>query len=164
MYQEQGHSHYSTDEIKEMFQSELSSKQWQINQSEYDQFCKLISCLKAEHVNLLRDEIHIVIFSDQKEIDWNDKIVFACYINLRDEELLNKKKGVIFLSPDFLSLEHGYITLKKLYHEIAHHTLDHRTAKTEDEIREKEEAADKQAYEWLLQENRHLENCQREPE
>jgi hypothetical protein len=159
MYPEKDHFHYSKDEIREMFKENLVSKNWPISQSEYDQFCKLISCLNTELVNMLKDKIHIVIYSEQKEIDWNDKVVFACYLNLRDGELFKVKKGVIFLSPDFLSIEHGYRTLKKLFHEIAHHKLDHRTVETEDEIRKKEEAADQLAYEWLSQEIHHLEDC-----
>lgn len=159
MYQENDHFHYSKDEIKNIFKENLANKNWPINQSEYDKFCKLISCLNTELVNLLRDEIHIVIHSEQKEIGWNDRILFACYLNLRDEAFLRVKKGVIFLSSEFLNLEYGIGKLKKLFHEIAHHKLDHRSVDTEDEIKKKEQDADKLAYEWLRQEGHHLEDC-----
>ena len=159
MYPEKDHFHYSKDEIKEIFKENFSSKNWRISELEYDQLSKLISCLNAELVNLLRDEIHIVIYSEQKEKAWKDRVSFSCYLNLRDELLLKTRKGVIFLSPAFLNLENGYGVLKKLFHEIAHHKLDHRTVETEDEIRKKEEAADRLAYEWLCQEIHHLEDC-----
>jgi hypothetical protein len=159
VYQEKDHFHYSKDEIKEMFKENLASKNWPINLSEYDQLCRLISYLNTELVNLLRDEIHIVIYSEQKEIDWNDKVLFACYLNLRDEAFLKARKGAIFLSPEFLNLEYGIGKLKKLFHEIAHHKLDHRLVETEAEIGEKEEAADKLACEWLCEEGHHLEDC-----
>jgi hypothetical protein len=159
VYQENDHFHYSKDEIKNIFKENLANKNWPINQSEYDKFCKLISCLNTELVNLLRDEIHIVIHSEQKEIGWNDRILFACYLNLRDEAFLRVKKGVIFLSSEFLNLEYGIGKLKKLFHEIAHHKLDHRSVDTEDEIKKKEQDADKLAYEWLRQEGHHLEDC-----
>jgi hypothetical protein len=110
-------------------------------------------------VKLLRDEIHIIVWGEQKDTDWNDQIVFACYLNLRDEILLRKKKGVVFLSPDFLNIEKGIITLKKLFHEIAHHQLDHRSVETEEAEITKEKAADKLAYEWLGQEIHHLDDC-----
>jgi len=159
VYQENEHFHYSKDELKEIFKENLINKNWPISQSEYDQFCKLLSCLNTGLVNLLKDEIHIVIHSEQKEIDWNDRILFACYLNLRDEVFLKARKGVIFFSSDFLNLEFGLGKLKKLFHEIAHHKLDHRSVDTEAEIREKEDAADKLAYEWLCQESHHLEDC-----
>lgn len=159
MYPEKDHFHYSKDEIKEIFKENFSGKNWRISKLEYDQLSKLISCLNAELVNLLRDEIHIVIYSEQKEKAWNDRVLFACYLNLRDEAFLRARKGVIFLSPEFLNQEFGIGKLKKLFHEIAHHKLDHRLVDTEAEIKEKEEAADKLAYEWLCQKSHHLEDC-----
>jgi len=159
MYPEKDHFHYSKDEIKEIFKENFSCKNWQISELEYDQLCKLISCLNTELVNLLRDEIHIVVYSEQKGIDRSDRILFACYLNLRDEIFLRTRKGVVFLSPEFLNLEYGIGKLKKLFHEIAHHLLDHRIVETAAEVAEKEEAADKLAYEWLCAEGHHLEDC-----
>jgi hypothetical protein len=159
MYPEKNHFHYSKDEIKEMFKENLSNMNWPIIESEYDQFCKLISCLNTDLVNLLREEIHVVIHSEQKETSWNDRVLFACYLNLRDEAFLRARKGIIFLSPEFLNQEFGLGKLKKLFHEIAHHKLGHHSVNTEAEVIEKEEAADRLANEWLSQECHHLEDC-----
>lgn len=159
VYQENDHFHYSKDEIKEMFKENMANGNWRINRSEYDRFCKLLSCLNTQLVNLVKNEIQIVVYGEQKEVDWNNKIQFACYLNLRDKYFLEQKKGVIFLSPDFLNLKYGIGKLKKLFHEIAHHKLDYRTVDTEKDIRENEGAADKLAYEWFFQESHHLEDC-----
>lgn len=159
MYPEDDHFHYTKDEIKEQFRENLYNGNWQISPAEYDQLCKLISCLDSVLVKILKEEIHTVIYSEQKDKDWDDQIVFACYLNLRDEMLLRSKIGVVFLSPNFLNLERGFITLKKLFHEIAHHRLDHRTDETVGAVAKKEEEADKLAYGWLCREIHHLEDC-----
>lgn len=137
----------------------MDGKNWPINESEYDQLCKLISCLSVDLVDLLRNEIHVVVYSEQKDKDWDDHIIFACYMNLRGEPFLKAKKGIIFLSSEFLDIEKGHFTLQKLCHEIAHHRLDHRTAKNEDEVEKGEEAAKRLAADWYGQEMHHLEDC-----
>jgi hypothetical protein len=159
MYPEKDHFHYTKEEIRGLFKEYLDAKNWQINESEYNQLCKLISCLSVDLVDLLRTEIQVVIYGEQKDKNWDDHIIFACYLNLRDEQFLSAKKGIIFLSPEFLDKEKGHFTLLKLCHELAHHKLDHRTVKTENEVAMNEEAANKMASVWYGQETHHLEDC-----
>jgi hypothetical protein len=161
MYQEGDHIHYSKDEVKELFKENIEHGNWPITSDEYDQFCLLLSCLDKRRVDLLKEQIHIVIFSQEKGKNDDNKIVYSCYMNLRDEDFLKEKKGIIVFSPEFLSVEYGFIKLKKVFHEIAHHELNHLMTVIDADGHKKHEAeADKIAYELAIKEIGHLDQSE----
>jgi hypothetical protein len=151
MYREGDHFHYTKSEIKSHFRQHL--KNWRINKDEYSQLCKVISCLDSDQVKMLQEEIVSIIFGEQKDKSWDDKIIPACYRNLRGEIA---EKGIIFLAPDFSNL---HFTLKKLFHELAHHVLDHRNEDDPDTVAKNETKADELALKWYAREYWHLEDC-----
>lgn len=148
MYREDDHSHYTVDEIKQRF----NQGNWLVSADEYEQICKVISCLDTEQVRILSEEIFMVIIGEQKDREDEDKIMPACNLNLR-EELFKTKTGIIFLAPD---LRRPCVILKKLYHELAHHVLDHRHEAGPEAIAKNEAEADKLAWKWFLREHPHL--------
>ena len=150
MYPEDDHFHYTPDEIRERFKEYIRS--WRVNPEEHGQLCKILSCLDTEQVRILRDEIHTVVFGEQKEKDNQDKEIRACYLNLR-EEGYKAMRGIIFVAPDF---SNPHWTLKKLFHELAHHMLDHRHEGDQEVVAKNEAEADKLAWEWFLREHPHL--------
>lgn len=157
MYQENDHYHYSEEEVRKIFKQNLDSGNWQISQSEYRNFCKLLSCLNKEFVDLLANEIHVVIFSLEKRERMDNKRIPCCFINLQDEKFLRAKRGVMVFSPYLLTLSFACIKLKKILHEIAHYKLNHLMTDIDEDIRRKhEQDADKLALEWLQQEIHHL--------
>jgi hypothetical protein len=76
MCKEDDHYHYSICEIKEIFQENLDRGNWPITPTEFENFCMILSCLDKERVDLLKEEIHIIIWSQQIEKKENDKIFF----------------------------------------------------------------------------------------
>jgi hypothetical protein len=78
-------------------------------------------------------------------------------MNLRDEEFLKLRKGIMVFSPEFLSIEDGITKLKKIFHEIAHHQLNRPMANIdEDGIRMHENDADEIAVKKAIEEIHHL--------
>lgn len=151
MYQEDDHSHFTKDEIKQRF----NQGNWLVSTEEYEQLCKVISCLDTEQVKILSEEIYTVIIGEQKDRKDEDKIMPACLLNLR-EEMFKTKTGIIFLAPDFLR---PCVILKKLFHELAHNVLDHRHEGDQEVIAKNEAEADKLAWKWFLREEHHLKDC-----
>jgi hypothetical protein len=90
MYKEDDHFHYTKDEIKQQF----DIGNWLVSDEEYDQLCKVISCLDTEKVRMLTEEIHMVIIGEQKDA------MPACHLNLR-EEGFKTRTGIVFFAPDF---------------------------------------------------------------
>lgn len=115
MYKEDDHFHYTVDEIKQL----LNQGNWLVSADEYDQLCKVISCLDTKQVRILSEEVYTVMIGEQKDRKDEDKIMPACNLNLR-EELFRATTGIIFLVLDF---QRPYVILKKLFHELAHHVL-----------------------------------------
>ena len=150
MYQEGDHFHYTKDEIKQRF----NQGNWLVSDDEYDQLCKVISCLDTEQVRILTEEVYTVMIGEQKDKENEDKIMPACNLNLR-EELFKTTTGIIFLAPDF---QRPYVILKKLFHELAHHVLDHRHGGGPEAIAKNEAEAEELAWKWFSKEVLHLDS------
>ena len=105
---------------------------------------------------MLNDEILIVISSLEKKERMDNRKMPCCFINLKDEEFLKAKKGVMVFSPYLLTLSFAYNKLYKIFHEIAHYKLNHPMVVKEDAGREYERNAKELALEWLQQELHHL--------
>jgi hypothetical protein len=156
MYQENNHYHYSEEEVRDIFRKNLDCGNWQISQSEYRNFCKLLSCINKEFVDMLNDEILIVIFSLEKKERMDNRRMPCCFINLKDEAFLKAKKGVMVFSPYLLTLSCAYNKLYKIFHEIAYYELNHPMVAEKDAGREYDRNAKELALEWLQQELDHL--------
>lgn len=159
MYQENDHYHYSEEEVMEIFKPELDSRNWQINKSEFRNFCKLLSCLNKEFVDMLNKEVMIVVCSLERDVRMNDKRMPCGFVNLQDDKFLKLKKAIMVFSPYLLTLTFAGIKLKKIFHEIAHYKLNHPMMDVDKALCEKnEQEAEGLAIKWYQEEIHHL-NC-----
>ena len=88
---------YSLEEIKGKFKE----NDWQLDEDEQEKLWETIGQLKKEHVDILKNEIHLIVLSQQKSKKYPQKSRKGIYLNMRDQELLKIKKGIIILSPFF---------------------------------------------------------------
>ena len=157
MYQEGDHFHYSEEEVANIFRPDYEIGNWQVSHSEYISLCKLIACLRKDHVDILQKDIHLVVVGLERGIRMDNKKMPCAFINLRDKSFLDEKKGIVVLSPFLLTCDLADIKLKKIQHEIAHYVKNHPTM-VQDPVERKrnEDEAEALAQAWLNQESHHL--------
>ena len=159
MYQEGDHYHYSEEEVAKIFQPDYEIRNWEVNDSEYISLCKLIACLRKEHVDILHNDIYLVVMSLERDKRMEDKKMPCAFINLRDQSFLDSKKAIIILSPYLLSTTHACAKLKKILHEVGHYVQNHPMNITDTVEHEKlEHEAECLALTWFKEECHHLNN------
>lgn len=136
---------YAEGEVQEMFREQVG-RNWVVNEREFRNFCRLLSCLRKEFADLLRDDIHIVLWSLEREKRMDERKMPCCFLG---RNVLETKKGIMFFSPYLPMRDRRYQKVRKILHEIAHYKLAQPPA-TDDETRDRNEGeADKQADEWM---------------
>lgn len=141
-------NHYGLAEVKKKFQSYRRENDFRITHREFKILCEVISCLPKEILDKVMDEVYFVVLSGK-----SGKEQPACYLNLNTRfGNLKNKSAIIFLSPLVFNHKvggdlHWY---RDILHEVAHHFLGHYRYENQEDYKEKEEAADKLAKEWIM--------------
>ena len=136
---------YSKEKIKKMFQNYRDKGEIIITDKEYDFFCTAISFLNEKIIDKIYKEVHIIASS----IEAAKKIHPACYINLDARDLSNKKGIILFTQLFFDWPTNDEDRYRAIYHEFAHHILEHIDFETKEEVEKADEEADKLAIKWM---------------
>jgi len=141
--------YYSLEEIKTKFKNYRELKESVITGEEYEMFCGGIMVLPKEIVDRVHKEVQFVLLSAHPK-----KGNPACYVHLK-EVIDDGKEAIIVLTPFiFASFIHENGERKEpeqsnIPHEVAHHILAHYEYKDQQDMEEKEKAAQKQVEEWV---------------
>jgi len=151
--------YYDIGEIAGLFDSYRSEPLPEMTEGEFKLFCAAIQILPKDVVDSIRKEVQFVYL--RAEIPEN-VLTPACYINLEQEDLRNKK-GIILLTPYILGAPEPPCWVGKdgakrelnemedqiIIHEVAHYYLGHSGYKNETDKELIEKAAKEQVELWI---------------
>jgi hypothetical protein len=151
--------YYDIGEITRLFDSYRCEPMPEMAEGEYELFCAAIKILPKDVVDRVHKEVQFVYLRD--EIPEN-VVKPACYINLEQESLGNKR-GIILLTPyvvgapeppsyvgkDGVKRKLNAMMDQVIVHEVAHYYLGHSGYKNETDKEPKEKAADEQVALWI---------------